>query len=179
MSQQQSFPDTGISPITSGVETLTGNDGLPVSGSGSPININILGDTVQGVSVDRTAADTETITVADATTTQKGVVTLPTQEVAVNYTNVTFAMSPYTVTDTDYFLSVDSSGGPVTINLPDSTTNYRQFIVKDRLGQATTNNITIKSLSGVTKVDQQNSYVFVDNFESFECLYFSANYEVY
>lgn len=95
------------------------------------------------------------------------------------YTNVTNAMSPYTVTATDYYLSVDSSAGPVTINLPDAPNSSRQFIIKDRLGQALTNNITIKSLSGVTTIDQQASYVFVDNFESLECLYYPSNYEVF
>lgn len=97
----------------------------------------------------------------------------------IQYTNVTNAMSPYTVTDTDYFLSVDASGGAVTINLPDAPTAGRQFIVKDRLGQAGSSNITIKSLSGVTTIDQQPDYVFVDNFESLECLYHTANYEIF
>lgn len=98
---------------------------------------------------------------------------------AAEYTNVTFAMSPYTVTATDYFISVDASGGAVTINLPDAPTQNRQFIVKDRLGQASTNNITVKSLSGVTTIDGQASYTFVDAYESLECLYHTANYEVF
>lgn len=95
------------------------------------------------------------------------------------YTNVTNAMSPYTVTATDYYLSVDASAGPVTINLPDSPTANRQFIVKDRLGQSAVNIITIKSLTGVSTIDQEISYDFVDNFESLECLYNSGNYEVF
>lgn len=95
------------------------------------------------------------------------------------YTAVNFAMSPYTVTDTDYFISVDSSGGPVTINLPDAPDENRQFVVKDRLGQAAANNITIKSLSGVSTIDGQASYSFVDNYESLECLFHSSNYEVF
>ncbi len=100
-------------------------------------------------------------------------------EVSPAYVNVTFAMSPYTVLTTDYFISVDSSGGPVTINLPDSPTTNDQFIIKDRLGTSATNNITVKSLSGVTTVDGQVSYVFVDNYESLECLYHTSNYEVF
>src|SRR5260221_508932 len=56
-------------------------------------------------------------------------------EISPSYTDVTFAMSPYTVTATDYFLSVNATAGPVTINLPDSPTTDRQFIIKDRLGQ--------------------------------------------
>lgn len=99
--------------------------------------------------------------------------------IAAQYTSVNNAMSPYTVTSTDYFISVDASGGPVTINLPDGPTANREFIVKDRLGQSKTNNITIKSLSGGTTIDGHASYMFIDNYESLECLYHSANYEVF
>jgi len=100
-------------------------------------------------------------------------------EVSPSYTNVTFGMSPYTVTATDYFISVDATGGAVTINLPDSPATNRQFIIKDRLGQSASNTITIQSLSGITTIDQQASYTFVDNYESLECLYHSGNYEVF
>jgi hypothetical protein len=100
-------------------------------------------------------------------------------EVSPAYTNVTFAMSPYTVTATDYFISVDATGGAVTINLPDAPTSNRQFIIKDRLGQSAANTITIKSLTGASTIDQQANYTFVDNYESLECLYHSGNYEVF
>jgi hypothetical protein len=98
-------------------------------------------------------------------------------EIAPSYVNVTSAMSPYTVTSTDYFISVDASGGPVTINLPDSPTSSRQFIIKDRLGQSQVNNITIKSLTGASTIDGQASYMFTDNYESLECLFRGSNYE--
>jgi len=98
-------------------------------------------------------------------------------EVSPAYTNVTTAMSPYTVLSTDYFISVDASAGPVTINLPDSPNANQQFIIKDRLGQALANNIIIKSFSGTSTIDGQASYTFSDNYESLECLFHGANYE--
>ncbi len=98
-------------------------------------------------------------------------------EVAPAYVNITNAMSPYTVTATDYYISVDSSAGVVTINLPDSTTANRQFIIKDRLGTSQTNNITVKSLTGASTIDGQASYIFKDNYESLECLFHGSNYE--
>ncbi len=100
-------------------------------------------------------------------------------ELAPTYTNVATADSPYTVTATDYFISVDATAGPVTINLPDTTTANRQFIVKDRLGQSQVNNITVKSLTGAATIDGQASYTFSDNYESLECLFHGANYEVF
>lgn len=105
-------------------------------------------------------------------------ITFELTELAPSYTNVTHAMSPYSATATDYFLSVDSSAGTVTIILPSTTTANRQFIVKDRLGQSSTNNIIVES-SGGTTVDQQSLYTFVDNFESLECLFHGTNYEVF
>lgn len=99
-------------------------------------------------------------------------------DIAPVYTNVNFGMSPYTVTATDYFISVDASGGPVIIDLPVSTTTNRQFIIKDRLGQANTNNITVQSGGGTT-IDGQTQYTFVDNYESLECLYHNLNYEIF
>lgn len=100
-------------------------------------------------------------------------------EVSSAYTNVTFAMSPYTVLITDYFISVDSTLGPVTINLPDSPPLNKQFIIKDRLGKSLLNNITVKSITGASTIDGQPSYIFVDNFESLECLFHTTNYEVF
>ena len=98
-------------------------------------------------------------------------------EISPAYTNVTNAMSPYTVTATDYFISVDATAGMVTINLPDSPAANRQFIIKDRLGQSNSHNITIKSLTGASTIDGQASYTFKDNYESLECLFHGANYE--
>lgn len=179
MSQQQTFVDAGSMPGVPGIETVTGNDGLPVTGSGSPVNIDIVGNTVQGLTFTRTAADEITGTIADATSSQKGVVTLPTQEEALNYTSVNAAMSPYVVTATDYFISVDSTAGAVIIQLPNSTTAKREFVIKDRLGQSTTNNITVTTVGGVVTMDGNTSYVFTDNYESLEILFNGTTYEVF
>lgn len=104
-------------------------------------------------------------------------ITITLTEGATSYVNVTFGMSPYVATATDYYISVDASGGPIIIKLPDAPTQNRQLIIKDRLGLAATNGITIESVSGITTVDGQVSYVFSDNYESLECLYHSGNYE--
>lgn len=265
MSQQQAFFDGGT-PGVPGIETITGNDGLPITGSGSPVNVNIIGNTTQGVHVTRTAADTDTITIDDMTTTQKGVTTFATNAetiagtvttkattpddikaklgtqtlhglaygnsttgavqwlaeatngqipigstgnipvlanitstdgsititngpgsinlssqpgIAPNYTNVTTAMSPYTVTATDYFISCDATAGPITIRLPNAPTTKREFIVKDRVGIAASNNITITTVGGVVNIDGAATYVFTDNFESLEMLFNGTSYETF
>jgi len=98
-------------------------------------------------------------------------------EIAPAYTNVT--TGTYVVTPTDYFISVDSSGGPVIIQLPDSPTSNRQFIIKDRLGQAFINDITITTVSGIATIDGLTSYTFSDNYESLEMLFHGTNYETF
>lgn len=106
-------------------------------------------------------------------------ITITLTESATVYTNVTTAMSPYTVTATDYFISCDATAGPIIINLPDSPSANRQFIVKDRVGIAATNSITVKSLTGASTIDGLATYVFADNFESLETLFHGSNYEIF
>jgi hypothetical protein len=96
-----------------------------------------------------------------------------------SYVNVTFAMSPYTVTPTDYFVSVDATGGPIIINLPNTTTTNREIVVKDRLGQAAVNTITITTPGGVTTIDGDTTYVFTDDYESIDALFHGINYETF
>lgn len=99
--------------------------------------------------------------------------------VVSSYVDVTFAMSPYTVTATDYFISVDATGGPVTINLPNTTTTNREIVVKDRLGQSAINAITVTTPGGVTTIDGDTTYVFTDDYESIDALFHGTNYETF
>lgn len=62
----------------------------------------------------------------------------------VAVTSVNNAASPYTVLGTDYFISVDTSGGAVTVTLPAATALAgRTFVIRDTGGAAAVNNITI------------------------------------
>lgn len=62
----------------------------------------------------------------------------------VPVTTVLNAASPYTVLGTDYFISVDTSGGAVTVTLPAATALAgRTFVIRDTGGAAAASNITI------------------------------------
>lgn len=62
----------------------------------------------------------------------------------VPVTSVNNAASPYTVLGTDYFISVDTSGGAVTVTLPAATgLAGRMYVIRDTGGAAAVNNITI------------------------------------
>lgn len=100
-------------------------------------------------------------------------------DVAENYVRVTNAESPYTVLADDYFISCDSSGGPVSILLPDSPTQYDQFVVKDGAGNSSdpTKRITVTTVAGVVLIDGDTSVVFTDDYESLELLFNGTSYE--
>jgi len=98
----------------------------------------------------------------------------------LNYTNVTNAMSPYTVLSTDYFISVDSSGGPVTLNFPNAPTFKQQWIVKDRIGISATNNISITTPGATVTFDGLTTYIMNSNYQAINILANSTpTYEVY
>lgn len=96
-----------------------------------------------------------------------------------NYTNVTNAMSPYTVLSTDDFISCDLSGGPITLLFPNVPTTGETWTVKDRLGLSNTNNLTLSTVGGVVTIDTVTSYVIDTDFQGNDLLFNSANYEVF
>jgi hypothetical protein len=153
------------------ITSVTGANGV----SASPATGAVV---VSGVNATTSTVGVASFNSSDFTVNGSGQVSLIGTSPA-SYTNVTTAMSPYTVTATDYFLSVNSTAGPVTINLPNTPTANRKFIIKDRLGQAATNAITLTTPGGVTTIDGATTYVFTDNFESLEIWFQGANYEAF
>jgi len=177
-------------------ETLTGNSGGPVSPTAN--NINVVGDGITVDVVGNPGTSTLTISVASevatnyvansgsatpsagvlnviggagATTSGSGnTLTINATAVAVAYTNVTHALSPYTVLVTDDYLSVDCSGGVVTLNFPNAPTANKLWIVKDRTGNAATNNITITTPGGTVTFDGGISYTINTNYEAINVL---------
>lgn len=95
----------------------------------------------------------------------------------VAYTNVN--ATPYIVLATDYYLSVDASGGAITVQLPNAPTSDRTFVVKDRTGSAGTNNITITTVGGSVTLDGATSFVMNTAYESVQLIFNGTSYEVY
>lgn len=105
-------------------------------------------------------------------------ITITMTEVIPSYVNVT-GPAVYVVTATDYFISCDSTAGVITIQLPNSPTQYDRFVVKDRTGTAFTNNITVTTVGGVVLIDGSTSYVFDEPYESIEVLFNGTSYEIF
>ena len=83
---------------------------------------------------------------------------------ATNYTNV--STSPYTVLSTDQYLSVDTSSIPITLNFPNAPTFKREWVIKDRTGNAAANNITITTPGGTVTFDGSTTYLINSNYGS-------------
>lgn len=191
---------------TANAQSLTGNSGGAVFPFDN--NINVVGDGITVNVVGNPATSTLTIEVASevaitydantgsatpsggilnilggtgASTVGSGnTITINAIAAAVTYTNVTHAMSPYTVLTTDDYLSVDSSGGTVILDFPNAPPANKFWIIKDRTGTAATNNITLTTPGGTVTIDGGTSYTIATNYESINLLANSVpGYEVF
>lgn len=151
-----------ISTVGTGVmNTLTGNSGGAVPPTAG--NINVVGDGVSVNVVGNPGTSTLTISATGITT--------------LNYTDVT--TTPYVVLTTDDYISVDSSTIPITIRLPNTNATGRVFIIKDRSGNASANNITVTTVGGAVNIDGATTFVMNTNFESIEVIFNGTSYEVW
>lgn len=95
-----------------------------------------------------------------------------------SYKPVNSAASPYTVLVTDQYIGVDSSGGAVTILLPDAPTIGQYWTIKDATGSAATHNITISTVSGTVPIDAIFNLVLSQNYGSVTLTFNGTGYEV-
>jgi len=95
------------------------------------------------------------------------------------YTTVNHAQSPYTVLSTDEYISCDPSSGTISILLPNAPTTYREFVIKDRTGNASTSNISVTTVGGAVTIDGQTTYTLSGNYGSISLLFNGTSYEVY
>ncbi len=87
-------PGGGSTPVDS-IEFIQGNDGINVPSNPSTHILFLLGDNIQGVDLSGNAGTyTETISMFDATTAQKGVVLLASNAETIAGTNTTKATTP-------------------------------------------------------------------------------------
>lgn len=88
--------------------------------------------------------------------------------------------TPYPVTATDYYLSVKSSVGAITIQLPNAASLVGQtYVIKDRTGNAAANNITVTTVGGVINIDGATSQTISTNYGSMQVLWNGTSYEIY
>jgi hypothetical protein len=95
----------------------------------------------------------------------------------LNYINV--AATPYVVGVMDDFISVNSTVLAITIELPNAPVTGRVYVIKDRIGNAAVNNITVRSVSGAITIDGILAYTINTNFQAIKVLFNGTTYEIY
>lgn len=90
----------------------------------------------------------------------------------VNRTDITSGNS-YNVNETDYLIAVDVSN-TININLPDSDDN-RNYIIKDKGGNAGSNTITVQSSVTGHTVDGSNSQTITNDYGRIEVVFDAGN----
>jgi hypothetical protein len=143
-----------------------GNDGQVLigqtGGTGSPAWANL----TAGVGITITnGANSITIAASGSTT--------------LNYTNVNHAASPYTVVSTDEYISVDCSAGVVSLLFPNAATSGRTYVVKDRTGNAQTNNISVTTVGGAVNIDGVTTYTMNTKYSSIELMGNGTSFEIF
>lgn len=182
---------TSIDISGDGISTLTANVKLP--GAFEVLFSDIFNNAIQGVTLDDLqvvvgitgGAPVPATLTAGAGITINYVPGSPNEIIftasatGLTYTSISFVDSPYTVLLTDEYISVDTSGGPVIIKFPDNPGSIQVWIVKDRTGNASTNNITLTTVSGVDTFDGVTSFLLKGNFDAQNVLFNGSNYEVF
>lgn len=87
--------------------------------------------------------------------------------------------SPYVVLSTDGFISVDSSGGAITIQLPNAPATGRTFTIKDQTGNAASNNISVTTVGGAVTIDGLTTYTINANYQSINVVFNGTSYMVF
>lgn len=91
-------------------------------------------------------------------------------------TSISQANSPYDTLFEDQLVSVDCSGGAVTVRLPNAISTGKVIIIKDSAGFAATNNITVTTSGGSVTIDGATSYAINSNYQSVEIIFDGTKY---
>jgi len=149
-----------------GIAGVTGTSSATVVGlvtaTGQLLQTTITAGT--GVSV---TAGAGTITIAATGTTN------------LTITSVNHAASPYTVLVTDDFIAVNTSGGVVTLLLPNAPATGKVYYIKDSTGSSATSNISVTTVGGTVTIDGATTYTIATNYESIGVIFDGTNYEVF
>ena len=98
---------------------------------------------------------------------------------ALSIVDVNNAASPYTVLTANDFLAVTTSGGAVTIRLPNAPTTGRVIQVKDSGGVAATSNITVTTVGGTVLIDGNATFVINTAYQSINVVFSGTEYLVF
>jgi hypothetical protein len=95
----------------------------------------------------------------------------------LRYTAV--STSPYIVAATDQYLGVTTTGGAITVELPNAPTTGRVINIKDTAGNAVVHAITVTTVGGAVTIDGATSYTMATDYEAINVIFNGTSYEVF
>ena len=95
---------------------------------------------------------------------------------ALDYIIVSTTSTPYVARTIDQIISIDSSGGPKVVHLPNAPSSGRWFVIKDEAGSCDTNNITITTVAGLVNIDSSTSFVMNSAYEAITMIFNGTKY---
>ncbi len=176
--------DTGSAIPALGIIGIAGGTGITTSASGNTVVIDADGTIATQYDADSGSAVPaggilNIVGASGITTSAAGdtVTISATGADVLAYTNVN--TSPYVVLSDDEYLGVDSSGGAITVQLPDAPSTGRVYYIKDRTGSADTNNITVTTVGGAVNIDGATSFVMNTEYQSVNVLFDGSTYQIF
>lgn len=178
--------DSGMATPSGGAITIAGGTLLTTSAAAATVTINaddnVVGSVVSDSGTATPASNAFSIVGMGGITTSASGSTITIDgsgEQVITITSLDDGDSPYTVLQTDYYMSCNVSGGTLTIDLPDAPTTGKVYIVKDSGGDAATNNITVTTSGGIVTIDGATSRVISTDYASLQFVFNGTSYEVF
>jgi len=162
-----------------GAQTLLANSLLLGNGTSA---ISALGAATNGqipIGSSTAAPVLATITAGSGITVTNGAGTITIAAAGTSITYTAVSTSPYVALTTDYYLGVTSSGGAITVELPNAPSTGRVYVIKDTAGSASTHNITVTTVGGSVTIDGATTFVMNTNYQSCEVVFNGTSYEVW
>ena len=105
----------------------------------------------------------------------------PSFQPVASHSTITPVTGPttYAVVSSDQFLACQTSGGAITIQLPNTTTTGRVITIKDSSGNANVNHISVTTPGGIVTIDGVTSFLMHSNFGSINVIFDGTSYEVF
>lgn len=142
-------------------------------------NINV-GSVAKVVSVNANQLGSTTLTAGTNISITPGANTITISAIAgaiiYNYTGITHADTPYTVTATDDVIGADVTAGVITIRVPNAPSTGRTFTIKDISGLAAASNITITTPGGIVNIDDATTFVIDTAYQAVEIMFNGTKY---
>lgn len=195
--------DTGSA--TGSTVTIAGGNNITTAASAATVTIDVSGTTNNALQVGNATGSLTSLSVATngqipigstgvapviatitagtnvTVTNGAGSITISANSGAVvyNYVSIDSGDSPYAALSSDYYISADSTGGAITVQLPNAPTTGRTFVVKDKNGTAATFNITITTVGGSVNIDGATTFVMNTAYESVSLIFGGSSYEIF